>query len=132
MTEREILIDAGLKCTWQREKLLTLLQNADKPMTAEMIYEGVADMSRSTVYRTLEKFLEKGIVTRGVVQDGDKLYYELACAGHRHYAICLGCHELRYVDVCPMHDAHVNNFTVTGHRLELYGYCDKCQDTMCE
>ena len=122
----EILTGAGLKRTKQREALLELLKNADKPMTAEMIYENTKNMSRSTVYRTLEKFLEKGIVTRGVVHDGDKLYYELACMGHRHYAICLGCHEMRYIDICPMHDAHINNFTVTGHKLELYGYCDKC------
>ena len=122
----EILTGAGLKHTKQRKALLELLKNADKPMTAEMIYENTKNMSRSTVYRTLEKFLEKGIVTRGVVQDGDKLYYELACMGHRHYAICLGCHEMRYIDVCPMHDAKVSNFTVTGHKLELYGYCDKC------
>ena len=22
---------------------------------------------------------------------------------------------------------HIDNFTVTGHKLEIYGYCDKCQ-----
>ena len=56
------------------------------------------------------------------------MYYELTVDRHRHYAICLGCHEMHSIDLCPLSDTHISNFTITGHRLELYGYCDKCKN----
>ena len=101
--------------------------DADAPLTVENIYDKVDGMSLSTVYRIAEKLCEKGIVSKHTIQDSDKFYYELINGEHRHYAICLGCKEMRYVDICPVHSPHIDNFTVTGHKLEIYGYCVKCQ-----
>ena len=47
---------------------------------------------------------------------------------HRHYAICLGCHSMKYIDICPVHSPDIDDFTVTGHKLEIYGYCNKCEN----
>ena len=109
-----ILSKVGLKCTKQRISVMQVLSDADAPLTVENIYDKVDGMSLSTVYRIAEKLCEKGIVSKHTIQ-------------HRHYAICLGCKEMRYVDICPVHSPHIDNFTVTGHKLEIYGYCDKCQ-----
>lgn len=83
-------------------------------------------MSLSTVYRIVEKLYEKGIVNKNTIQDSDKFYYEMSADKHRHYAICLGCGGMKYVDICPVHTPEIDNFTVTGHKLEIYGYCDRC------
>ena len=126
----KILSDTGLKCTKQRLQVLDILENAPSPLSAENIYEKVSEMSLSTVYRTLEKLCEKNIISKHTIQDSDKLYYEIIRNSHRHYAICLGCQSMKYVDVCPVHTANIDNFTVTGHKLEIYGYCDKCRNSI--
>ena len=127
MEINKILTDAGLKCTTQRIEVMEILSRADMPMTAENIFERAEGISLSTVYRIAEKLAQKGIVTKNTIRDSDKYYYELADNKHRHYAICLGCGDMKYVDLCPVHDLKIDNFTVTGHKLEIYGYCNKCK-----
>ena len=127
MEINKILTDAGLKCTTQRIEVMEILSRANVPMTAENIFEKSEGISLSTVYRIAEKLAQKGIVTKNTIRDSDKYYYELADNKHRHYAICLGCGDMKYVDLCPVHDLKIDNFTVTGHKLEIYGYCNKCK-----
>lgn len=122
----KILTDAGLKCTAQRKRVIEILNAADAPMTAESIYEKSTDISLSTVYRIVERLAEKGIVTKNTIRDSDKYYYAMADNKHRHYAICLNCGSMKYVDICPVHDLKIDGFTVTGHKLEIYGYCGDC------
>lgn len=123
----EILSDVGLKCTRQRIRVMEILHSAPSPLTAENIYEAADGISLSTVYRIVEKLCEKGIVNKNTIQDSDKFYYEMSADKHRHYAICLGCGSMKYVDICPVHTLNIDNFTVTGHKLEIYGYCEKCR-----
>lgn len=127
MEVNKILTDAGLKCTTQRIEVMEILSRANAPMTAENIFEKSDGISLSTVYRIAERLVEKGIATKNTIRDSDKFYYELAMGGHRHYAICLGCGGMKYVDICPVHDLKIDDFTVTGHKLEIYGYCDRCK-----
>lgn len=126
MDSHGMLSAAGLKCTRQRISVMELMIKAKRPMTAENIYEATENMSLSTVYRTVEKLCEKGILNKNTIQDSDKFYYELSCNKHRHYAVCLGCGDMKYVDICPVHNPKIDDFTVTGHKLEIYGYCNKC------
>lgn len=123
----KILTDAGLKCTTQRISVMEILSRANAPMTAESIFEKADGISLSTVYRIAERLVEKGIVTKNTIRDSDKFYYELVDNKHRHYAICLGCGGMKYVDICPVHNLKIDDFTVTGHKLEIYGYCGSCK-----
>ncbi len=122
----DILKEHGLKITRRRSDIVNILVNAAVPMCAEEIYEKTEGMSLSTVYRTLEVLCECGVVKKENILDGDKMHYELTDGKHRHYAVCLECGRLTHIDVCPVHDASVSGFTVTGHKLELYGYCRDC------
>ncbi len=128
----ELLSNIGLKCTRQRKDILAVLQSSKLPMSAEEIYTHTKDMSLSTVYRTMELFCEKGIVQSETIRNSPEKYYTLKDQSHCHYAICLGCNEIRYVDVCPVHEhgLDISDFQITGHKLELYGYCDKCKHSI--
>ena len=57
---------------------------------------------------------------------------ELNRGEHPHYAVCLECHKRIPLPSCPFAHVHLEqdtgDFTVTGHKLELYGYCKKCQE----
>ena len=126
MTATELLNGAGLKRTRQREALIAALESADKPITAEEIYDRSGDMALSTIYRTIERLREKGIITSTTIPQSDGVFYELTGNEHRHYAICLSCRRMKYIDICPLHETRLDDFTVTGHKLELYGYCGEC------
>lgn len=121
----KILDEAGLKHTRRSVEIIDVLTEAEKPMSAEEIYDKTDDISLSTVYRALERFERAGVVKHEIF-DGSERLWELAANRHRHYAICLSCKQMQYIDSCPVADTKVKNFTVTGHRLELYGYCDEC------
>ncbi len=123
----KLLSQKGLKCTRQRLEILNVLKSADAPVTAEMIFSKLGSLSLSTVYRTLEKFTSAGLVSRQVFGDGNEMYYELTYMKHRHYAVCLSCRKVRYINGCPVRETHLEDFTVTGHRLELFGYCSECR-----
>ncbi len=120
----------GIKRTGQREELLQILKSGRLPMTAEEIFKKTDGISLATVYRTLEIFCEKGLAVKISVGNDEKKYYEPASDVHRHYAVCLKCGKMEHINVCPVHDIKLDGFEVTGHRLELYGYCAECMDKM--
>lgn len=92
---------------------------------------GAGDYALSTVYRILAVFEEKGLVEKNISMEDGTVVYSLARDGHTHYAVCLGCHRRIPLQGCPFTHIHMEKepegFTVTGHRLELYGYCVACK-----
>ncbi len=128
----------GIKWTKQRESVYEVLKSAKEPLSAVQIYqyilkrEGDTSYAVSTIYRILTTFEEKDMVVRDTrVEDGNAVY-ELNRGDHTHYAVCLECHKRIPLKSCPfihLHpDTEEQEFTVTGHKLELYGYCSKCRD----
>lgn len=125
---------AGIKRTKPREYVLITLENAKSPLSVIDIYtkikENDSSIWLSTIYRTLELFVSKGLVIKTSVMDSDMAIYELNRNVHKHYAICVNCHKIIALDNCPMDqftpDLEDKNFRVVGHKVELYGYCKNC------
>lgn len=123
-----------LKKTRQRESVLAVLTQADRPLSAMEICKLTEDAGNpvwlSTVYRILELFEENKIIIRNTLSDGEMALYELNRNQHRHYAICLSCHKVVELEHCPLQnytpELSDSGFQVTGHRLEMYGYCKDC------
>lgn len=124
----------GLKRTKQREAILAALSGEVLPVTALCIFEKLQQAGEpiwlSTVYRVLETFVEKGAVIKYVLTDSTMAVYELNCHLHKHYAVCVECHRMIPVDTCPIEDSlsslMCGKFHVSGHNLELFGYCEEC------
>lgn len=131
----------GIKWTKQRKDIFEILQRAKKPLSAHDIYQEILKLSDvdtsnfaiSTVYRSLIMFEEKGLVEKSILMGSDTAVYELTDGHHKHYAVCLSCHKLVALKHCPFehvtHDSmesEEGDFVVTGHKLELYGYCKEC------
>jgi Fur family ferric uptake transcriptional regulator len=125
---------AGIKRTKQREAVLAVLERADKPVSAAAICaqtekDGEA-VWLSTVYRILELFVKKGLAERIAMMTGEMAVYELNRFRHRHYAVCVSCRKIISMDNCPMErfvpKLADGDFRVTGHNLEVYGYCGDC------
>lgn len=138
MEERkEIEYPQGIKWTKQRKNVYSVLQEAEEPLSAVQIYRlaekmaGGEDYALSTIYRILAFFEEKGMVSKTTWMGDGTIVYELNHGGHTHYAVCLECHKRIALQSCPFARIHLGqdtgDFMVTGHKLELYGYCKDCR-----
>ena len=126
----------GLKRTRPREIVFQVLCTAEQPLDAAELYRRVSErqdgLAVSTIYRVLSAFEDHGLVTKTTMMEGESALYSLRRANHAHYAICLACHRQVQLKHCPLEhlpiEEEAGDFTVTDHRLELYGYCRECRE----
>lgn len=128
----DILKAEGYKTTGKREEILSYLdQNPHYVSVKEIIdylKKGYPGLSYDTVYRNLSLFSELGILEETEL-DGEKRY-QISCTTdqHHHHLICLKCGKSKQIENCPMDRLpEFDDFAVTGHRFEIFGYCSECQ-----
>lgn len=135
--EQSITYPQGLKWTKQRKHVYEVLLSASEPLSAVQIYSRVERSGEdntyalSTIYRILTSFEEKNLVNKTNWMGDGTVVYELNRGGHTHYAVCLECHKRIPLQNCPFAHVHMEetgDFTITGHKLELYGYCKECKE----
>lgn len=127
----------GIKWTKQRKKVYQVLWKADEPLNATQIYNLVEqeaegeEYALSTIYRILAAFEENELVEKTTWMGDGTVVYALNRGEHTHYAVCLECHRRIPLSSCPFAHIHLEketeDFVVTGHKLELYGYCKECR-----
>ena len=123
----------GLPLTVQRRAIFEELRSrADHP-TADSVFEAVKgavpDLSRTTVYRTLEAFVEAGLITR-VSHPGSSTRYDPKTHRH-HHLVCDTCG-----DVIDLEPAEVqgggrlrlrdNSIDVRDYSSQVAGTCPDC------
>lgn len=125
----------GFRMTRDRRIILQVLREVSIPLTAEDVLERVnaalPGMALSTVYRTLDELVSRGSMQRTLLSNDGHAFFELVGHAHRHYMVCLGCHQMFPIRKCPVEDsvdsaAEDLGFEVTDHSLVLYGYCRHC------
>lgn len=135
----------GYRVTAGREAILDVLMKADKHLSAEDIYLKVhyayPAIGLTTVYRTLEIFVNMGLVFKFDFGDG-RARYELAEdpkeSKHHHHLICTECK--RVIDYTDFIDDEIEllrrtekglsqkyKFDVTNHLIQFYGVCERCK-----
>lgn len=129
----------GLKNTPARGAILALLERARSPLPIGAIEKKLAgkDINQSTVYRTLNQFVEAGIAKRIDFGDG-KAYFEIAHEGdHHHHIVCVKCKKTEDVELCDIEAAEKKiieksaRFTeIRGHSLEFFGVCKECKNAV--
>ncbi len=131
-----------IKKTRQRIDIFKVLYSASQPLSAAEIFDALnkngakETYAFSTVYRNLLAFEKAGVVIKSILSTEDNAVYELKRDSHKHYAVCLNCHVKIPIKACPLHDiAHdlegtIPDFQITGHQLEIYGYCASCKASM--
>jgi len=126
----------GFRMTRDRRTILEVLGKVSIPLTAENVLSRVNSalpgIALSTVYRTLDELVSRGIVQRTLLSNDGRSFFELTGNTHRHYMVCLGCHRMFPISTCPVEDfanraAEDLGFEVTDHSLVLYGYCRHCR-----
>jgi len=128
--------ERGIPMTVQRRAIFeALLDRQDHP-TIDQVYEDVKDripgVSRTTVYRTLETFVDLGVsrktshVAAMVRFDGN--------VDHHHHLVCVRCDKVVDFDDpalsrLPLPDARRTGFEIVDFSVYLEGLCPDCKKT---
>jgi Fur family ferric uptake transcriptional regulator len=122
--------------TRPRELIAGALRAQPRFMSAAEIHRVLegrqAQVSISTVYRTLEHLLSKGEITVRVDDAGEAAYMSCQPSRHHHHAICRICGRVQDVD-CDAIDSFaeslrtIHGFELDGHKMEFQGLCRDCK-----
>jgi len=129
------LKDKGYKLTTPRKLILDKL--SQYPLTiaeiAEKLKNNKVKVDLVSIYRTLELFVELGVVHTIEFGDGKKRYELADDKNHHHHLICNNCGKVEDIKLTieekMLSDIkHQTDFKVERHSLELFGLCINCQD----
>ena len=122
------------RSTEQRQLILDIIQQADRHLDADELYQQACQkqpsISLSTVYRSLQLFKSLGLVEEHQF-DGMRRYYEAAPPSKHHHLVCLGCGRI-FEFKCPSAErlkskiSREEGFKVTDSDVRLVGYCPDC------
>lgn len=128
----------GQRLTVARRGLISILEKAGHPLSAELLWAALAKsglaVSKTTVYREIEFLLKEDII-RSVHLDDYTKHYELAVL-HHHHVVCMNCSKLvdveteeieTYLEKLEKKFAKKINFKTVRHSLEFFGECGNCQ-----
>lgn len=129
------LQESGYRVTAPRRVIVEILTHGQRALNPIELY----DLGRKehphlglvTVYRTLEKLEELGLVQR-VHQPGACNLYLRATTGHEHFLVCTQCGRVETFagdDLSGLiaRTARQSGFDVHEHWLQLFGLCAACQ-----
>jgi Fur family ferric uptake transcriptional regulator len=133
---REFVRRKGLRNTPEREQVIRMIFATHEHFDVDGLYSLLrrrkGKISRATVYRTIPLLIESGLLQEAYVENG-RMRYEHIYGHERHCHLrCLGCGGLvefaeQSVAERARSVAERYEFVVTGHRVEVYGYCPKCK-----
>jgi Fur family ferric uptake transcriptional regulator len=129
-----------LKLTQQRKAILEAFLRVDH-ITAEELYREISKKKRqrmglATIYRTLNLLCKIGIGQQRHFDDNRTIYDNVLHKKHHDHLICNKCEKIiefesPAIERLQEEMAARHGFTLSNHRLELYGHCidwEKCRD----
>lgn len=126
-----MLAEHGYRTTQPRREVIETVMQQSRPFTAEQIVQRLPEISRATIYRTLEIMASIDILTRLLQSNGHPAYV-VGEPGHRHHLICSNCGYVVAFTTCPLEPLVAElgrsyDFAIQGHNLEIFGLCQNCR-----
>ncbi|MFK4786154.1 Fur family transcriptional regulator [Fusobacterium sp. MFO224] len=128
------LKDHGIKPSYQRLKIYSfLLENRIHP-TVDTIYKNlcpeIPTLSKTTVYNTLNLFIQKNIIQKLVIEETETRY-DVNISIHGHFK-CEKCGEVYdiFLEDNLLNSPILKNFKVNETHLYFKGVCEKCIDSI--
>jgi Fur family transcriptional regulator, ferric uptake regulator len=135
-TQPDLLKQYGLSVTDSRKKILELFVEANGALAHADIEKNAAkNFDRVTIYRTLQTFVEKGIVHQIPTTDNSILYAlckDNCQQGHHHddhvHFICSHCEKTICLDDVTVPEVKLpQNFTKKQAAMVVTGICEECK-----
>ena len=130
-----ILQGSGYRLTAPRRAIVEIMAACDRALSPFDLFElgrkSQPGLGLVTVYRTLEKMEELGLVQRVHLPGGCHTYLP-AARGHQHLLLCQNCGRAVLFDGDELTSlfasvARKTGFTIRDHWLQLFGLCAECQ-----
>ena len=130
-----VLSVPGLRITNQRALILEIIHHGQGHLDADEVYRLARNkqprLSLSTVYRTLRRFKDLGLIEE-VHFDEAHHHYEVKPLAEHHHLLCLGCGRViefhyplsRYV---KRNVPEAKDFDVVETEIRMAGYCPVCR-----
>lgn len=132
----ECLQENGYRLTAPRRAVVETVSNSKHVLSPITIYEMARErypkLGLVTVYRTLEKLEELGLIQR-VHRPSDCQAFVSAFTGHQHLLICQDCGRVEFFtgdDQMATLMADVgqkSGYQINDHWLQLFGLCAECR-----
>lgn len=129
--------ESQTKITPQRIEILNIfINNKNEHFTADDIINKINQtIGQATVYRTLERFCQIGILKKIYFKNNEYARYDLLDLDDKHFhhhLICKKCGKVIEIDDDLLD--HIENkvqndynFQIINHELILHGICSQCQ-----
>ncbi len=123
-----------MRQTPQREGILRVLHDSDRPLTVEEIWERMPERRSGlpTIYRNLERFVKEGWAESILGADQVMRFVRCNSRHHHHHLQCEQCGRMSEVDACGLDASlaemeRISGFRITRHQLMLFGLCPACR-----
>jgi Fur family ferric uptake transcriptional regulator len=126
-----------LKLTGERMAILASIFQRDSHFDAETLHaelrqEG-GDISRATVYRTLDLLVQSGLVRKNSLGASHANYEAVRGDEHHDHLICLNCNQVVEFLRPDMEDLQErictdHGFKLVHHSLQIFGLCPACKE----
>jgi Fur family ferric uptake transcriptional regulator len=129
------LKNRSLKWSKQREHLFDLFISADGHVTADELYakavKDFPEIGYATVYRTLRLLAESGLATAARFGHKSARFENARTDRHHDHMVCTRCGSITefssaQIEKLQVAVARQKGFTMTHHKMVLYGTCGKC------
>jgi Fur family ferric uptake transcriptional regulator len=124
-----------LKLTGERMDILAAIFQKDSHFDAEALHSELKqlghDISRATVYRTLDLLVQCGLVRKSSLGSSHANYEAAREDEHHDHLICLNCNkviEFYRPDLESLQDeiCREQQFRPLHHSLQIFGICSNC------
>jgi Fe2+ or Zn2+ uptake regulation protein len=121
--------------TRQKQLILTILREADRPMSINEVYSQVVlslpTIAKSTIYRNIDSLLNQNLIDKYHFNDNEVFYrIKTDTNEHKHVVICDDCKKVFNLPSCPIHaleDAmEEEGFIIKEHQIQINGICKTC------
>jgi Fe2+ or Zn2+ uptake regulation protein len=136
----ECLQANGYRQTAPRQAVVEIIAASQRVLSPLEVYEiaraGYPKLGLVTVYRTIERLEELGLLQR-VHQPSGCQGFIAASSGHQHLLICQGCGLVEFfssdqekIESLMTDVAEKSGYSIQEHWLQLFGVCTNCQKTV--
>ena len=130
---KKTLKTKNLRATELRVALLEIISNLGRAVSHQEIQNSLIKFDRITLYRTLNTFIERGILHKIILEDNKNFYAlcNLECTTDKHqhqhiHFLCNQCKEVSCLESKEPIELGISNHLVDEIEITASGICQDC------